>query len=121
MKPRYVRVNTNVLSRSDAIEEFLKDGWNQVTNEFKTYDEFLNAITNLGEFDFLSDIHVNNLFIFPSSSKRYWASNILVQESKLILQDKVRKEISLITAMLFQGIILTKKLHDLTIGAENIL
>lgn len=90
MKPRYVRVNTNLLSRADALEGFKNDGWHEVETTFETYDEFLQAIDNLGDENFLSDIHVNDLFIFPASSKRYWAISSLAKESKVILQDKVR-------------------------------
>lgn len=88
MKPRYVRVNTNVLSRADALEQFRNDGWQEVTEEFASYDDFLKAVDNLGDESFVSDIHVNDLFVFPPSSKRYWALCALVKESKVILQDK---------------------------------
>lgn len=37
---------------------------------------------------FISDLHVNDLFVFPASSKRYWALSTLAKESKIILQDK---------------------------------
>lgn len=58
-------------------------------NSFESYDDFLTAISQLGKFDFMSDLHVKNLFVFPPSSKRYWALNELVKAAKLILQDKV--------------------------------
>lgn len=74
------------MSRSEAYESFINDGWVEVKCE--NYDEFLSAISNLTDEQFISDIHVKNLFIFPSSSKRYWALNKLTKESKLILQDK---------------------------------
>lgn len=85
-KPRYLRVNTNKMSRSEAMESFVNDGWIEVTCE--NYDEFLNAIENLTEEQFIADFHVKNLFIFPASSKRYWALSSLTKESKIILQDK---------------------------------
>lgn len=88
-KPRYVRVNTNLLSRADAMDIFLKDGWTEVTPADQTYAAFLESIRTLDESNFVSDMHVNNLFVFPASSKRFWARNQLVLESKLILQDKV--------------------------------
>lgn len=87
-KPRYVRVNTNVLSRADALEQFRNDGWYEITDEFATYDDFLKVVDNLGDENFVSDIHVNDLFVFPPSSKRYWALCALVKDSKVILQDK---------------------------------
>lgn len=78
------------MSRAEAIEEFTKHGWEAVTDEFQTYDEFLAAVDSLGIAQYLSDIHVQNLFVFPWSSKQYWAKNYLVKESKVVLQDKVR-------------------------------
>lgn len=85
-KPRYVRINTTLLSRAEAFESFVNDGWIEVKCE--NYDEFLNAIANLTNEQFISDIHVKDLFIFPPSSKRYWALSKLTKESKIILQDK---------------------------------
>lgn len=86
VKPRYIRVNTTLLKRADALEAFVADGWIEVKCD--TYDEYLNAINNLTDEQFISDIHVNNLFVFPASSKRHWALNAMTKESKLILQDK---------------------------------
>lgn len=74
------------MSRAEAMETFVTDGWVEVVCE--TYDEFLNAIANLTDEEFISDFHVNHLFIFPASSKRYWALSSLAKESKIILQDK---------------------------------
>lgn len=85
-KPRYVRVNTVKMSRSEALETFVNDGWIEV--KYENYDEFLTAIDNLSDEQFLSDIHVTDLFVFPPSSKRYWALSSLNKESKIILQDK---------------------------------
>lgn len=82
-------MNTNLLSRADAIEAFNKDGWFERVLEDKSYDNFLKAMEDLADEEYLSDIHVQNLFVFPASSKNYWARNILVKESKVILQDKV--------------------------------
>lgn len=68
------------------MESFVADGWIEVNCE--TYDEYLNAVENLTDEQFVSDIHVKNLFVFPASSRRYWALNAMTKESKLILQDK---------------------------------
>lgn len=87
-KPRYVRVNTNILSRADALEQFRNDGWQEITDEFTTYDDFLKVVDNLSDESFVSDIHVNDLFVFPPSSRRYWALSAMVKESKVVLQDK---------------------------------
>lgn len=74
------------MKRAEALEAFQADGWIEVKCD--TYDEFLNAIDNLTDEQFVSDIHVNDLFVFPASSKRFWALNALSKESKIILQDK---------------------------------
>lgn len=74
------------MSRAEALESFVNDGWIEVKCE--TYDDFLSAITSLTDEQFISDLHVNDLFIFPASSKRYWALSSLAKESKIILQDK---------------------------------
>lgn len=73
------------------MELFVKDGWIErpFAADTQTYDEFLEIVRTLGGADFVSDMHVKNLFVFPASSKRFWARNTLVRESKLILQDKV--------------------------------
>ena len=74
------------MSRSEAMEAFTNDGWIEVTCE--NYDEFLNAIANFSDEQFVADLHVKDLFVFPASSKRYWALSSLTKESKVILQDK---------------------------------
>lgn len=74
------------MSRTEALEAFTSDGWCEVKCE--NYDEFLQAIDNLTDEQFISDIHVNDLFVFPANSKRYWALSALTKESKVILQDK---------------------------------
>lgn len=94
VKPRYVRVNTNILSRADALELFAKDGWNEIVGEFTDYDKFLDAVRKLGDSDFVSDMHVRNLFVFPASSKKYWAKLASGDDKSFILQDKVRLNIA---------------------------
>lgn len=84
-------MNTNILSRADALELFVKDGWNEIVMENTDYDKFLEVVRNLGDYDFVSDMHVKNLFVFPPSSKQYWAKHASGNEKKFILQDKVRR------------------------------
>lgn len=84
-------MNTNILSRADALELFVKDGWNEIVGDFTDYDKFLEVVRNLGDFDFVSDMHVKNLFVFPASSKQYWAKCASGSEKTFILQDKVRR------------------------------
>lgn len=80
------------MSRAEAIELFETFGYHEVSTgdtELATYDTFLETVRNLGDSDFVSDIHVKNLFVFSPSSRRFWAKHDLVQECKLLLQDKV--------------------------------
>lgn len=81
------------MSRADALEFFVKDGWNEIVGDFTDYDKFLEVVRNLGDFDFVSDMHVKNLFVFPANSKQYWAKCASSgSEKTFILQDKVRRE-----------------------------
>lgn len=89
-KPRYVRINTNAMSRADAIEQFTKDGYVELsTADCKTYDSYLEIVRKLDTMEYVSDIHVKNLFVFAPQSKRFWAFHDLVKDSRVILQDKV--------------------------------
>lgn len=76
------------MSRAEAIEAFVADGWIEIKPDEDTYDGFLKTLDTLNDSQFLADIHINDLFVFPPSSKRYWALSKLTKESKVILQDK---------------------------------
>jgi putative methyltransferase len=86
--PRYVRLNTLLLKKAEAMEYFEREGWRLIENTFETYDDFLEAVKNLDDESFIADFHIKNLFVFPSSSKKHFASNELAAEGKLLLQDK---------------------------------
>lgn len=59
-----------------------------IENNFETYDQYLEAVRGLDDESFLADYHIKNLFVFPASSRKYWATNDMVQEGKFLLQDK---------------------------------
>lgn len=91
IKPRYIRINVNIISREDALTAFRQDGWMEVEYPDKiTYDEFIQSVKDLKDEQFIKDLHVKNLYIFPPSSKGYWAKHYMVRECQLLLQDKVR-------------------------------
>lgn len=77
-----------MMKKAEAKEFLEREGWRLIENNFETYDEFLNAVLNLDDESYLADYHIKNLFIFPASSRKYWATNELVQEGKFLLQDK---------------------------------
>ncbi|CAG9803396.1 unnamed protein product [Chironomus riparius] len=86
--PRYVRLNTLLMKKAEAMEYFEREGWRYIENTFETYEEFLESVRNLDDESYLSDFHIKNLFVFPPSSKKYFASNELAAEGKFLLQDK---------------------------------
>lgn len=73
---------------TEAKEYLDREGWKLIENSFETYEEFIEALKNLDEESYVADFHIKNLFIFPASSRKYWATSSLVQEGKFVLQDK---------------------------------
>lgn len=85
--PRYVRVNTLQLKKSEFLELMANEGW-RLIGQVDSYSNYLTQITNLERDQFVEDYHVDNLFTFPFNSKRYWATHDLVKTSAVLLQDK---------------------------------
>lgn len=86
--PRYIRLNTILIKRSEAKEYLEREGWRLLENTFETYEQFLEAVKSLDDESYLADFHIKNLYVFPASSRKYWATNEMVQEGKFLLQDK---------------------------------
>jgi 25S rRNA (cytosine2278-C5)-methyltransferase len=59
-----------------------------IESDFETYDEFLESVKNLDDESYLADFHIKNLFVFPPTSRKYWATNEMVEAGKFLLQDK---------------------------------
>lgn len=76
------------MKKAEALEYFEREGWKYIDKTFETYDEFLEAVKNLDDESYLPDFHIKNLFVFPPSSKKYFAGNELAAEGKFLLQDK---------------------------------
>lgn len=76
------------MKKAEAKEYLEREGWRFIENTFENYEEFVQAILNLDDESYLADYHIKNLYIFPASSRKYWATNELVQEGKFLLQDK---------------------------------
>ncbi|KAG5883733.1 hypothetical protein JTB14_024234 [Gonioctena quinquepunctata] len=86
-KPRYVRVNSLSLTLNEAIEGFRDEGWTLSKFLDKTdYQGFLNKISSLNEDEFLVDIHIPNLLIFPPKTQFY--NHPAYKNGSIILQDK---------------------------------
>lgn len=77
-----------MIKKTEAKEYLEREGWKLLENTFETYDQFIEAVKNLDDESFLPDFHIKNLFVFPASSRKYWATNEMVQEGKFLLQDK---------------------------------
>ena len=85
--PRYVRINVNKIEPKKAVKKLAKN-FNQILYDPQNFDysKFLDLVRNLGENDFLSDFHVENLLIFHPKVSFY--EHNLYQNGSLILQDK---------------------------------
>lgn len=77
------------MKKLEAKEYLEREGWKKIEKDsFETYDEFIEAVKNLDDESYMADFNIKNLFIFPPSSKKYWASNEFATEGKFLLQDK---------------------------------
>ena len=65
-----------------------EEGWREVyyPPESTSHEDFLDLISNLGSTDYLSDLHLPDLLVFPPQTPLYQHS--LVTEGRLLLQDK---------------------------------
>ncbi|KAF9822325.1 hypothetical protein SFRURICE_017600 [Spodoptera frugiperda] len=85
-RPRYVRINTNLLTTSDAIRAFQDEGYRFIRCTSGSYADYLEQIQNLKEEDFTQDYHVKTMFVFAAGTKLH--EHELYLENKIILQDK---------------------------------
>ncbi|XP_049866749.1 28S rRNA (cytosine-C(5))-methyltransferase [Pectinophora gossypiella] len=85
-RPRYVRINTNLLTTSDAIRAFQDEEYRFVRCTSGSYNDYLQQIQGLSEYDFTQDYHVKTVFVFSAGTKLH--ENELYLENKIILQDK---------------------------------
>jgi putative methyltransferase len=89
-KPRYVRVNTLALKVRAALKIFCDEGWKQVdySRKAEDYASFLHRVASLADNEFIQDLHIKELLIFPNKAEFY--NHPLYLEGCIILQDKVR-------------------------------
>lgn len=87
-RPRYARVNTLRVSTNDAVDAFCDDGWQLVRFPDKNdLEGFLDKVISLGRQEFLIDIHVDDLLIFPQHTEFYRHSSYI--SGSVLLQEKV--------------------------------
>ncbi|XP_026742575.1 probable 28S rRNA (cytosine-C(5))-methyltransferase [Trichoplusia ni] len=85
-RPRYVRINTNLLTTSDAIRAFQDEGYKFIRCTSGSYADYLEQIQKLTEYDFTQDYHIKTIFVFAAGTKLH--EHELYLENKIILQDK---------------------------------
>ncbi|KAH8369304.1 hypothetical protein KR009_007523 [Drosophila setifemur] len=87
--PRYVRVNTNLLSLSEALEYLASEEWRRKElSKDAPYPDFLAAVKSLEEDEFMTDMHVEGVLIFHPKWAHYWAAHEFVHSKKFVLQNK---------------------------------
>lgn len=88
-KPRYVRINTLTLKVRAAMEMFCNEGWKQVYYDrtAEDYSSFLFRVASLAKDEFIQDLHIRELLIFPNKTEFY--KHPLYTGGSIILQDKV--------------------------------
>ncbi|XP_033162229.1 probable 28S rRNA (cytosine-C(5))-methyltransferase [Drosophila mauritiana] len=87
--PRYVRINTNLYSLAEALEYLYSEDWRRKELPADaSYADFLTAIKSLEEDEFMTDLHVEGVLIFPPKWSNYWVRHPLVHDKRFILQNK---------------------------------
>ncbi|KYM77260.1 Putative methyltransferase NSUN5 [Atta colombica] len=84
-RPRYVRINTLLLTVEEAISFFQQDGW-QLLPKSTTYSSYLQSLSQLSKPYFIQDLHIPEMLAFPSST--IFHDHNGYRDGKLILQDK---------------------------------
>lgn len=81
-------MNTITTPTKEIIDGFREEGWTLVECfDNRNYDGFLAKVAGLTENDFMSDIHVPSLLIFPPKTEFF--RNEAYKSTKILLQDKV--------------------------------
>ncbi|XP_020280184.1 probable 28S rRNA (cytosine-C(5))-methyltransferase [Pseudomyrmex gracilis] len=84
-KPRYVRINTLLLSIEEALSFLQEEGW-ELLPKSTTYPLYLQTVSRLSEPYFIQDFHIPEILTFPSGTVFY--DHPGYQKGKLLLQDK---------------------------------
>ncbi|CAI9730894.1 28S rRNA (cytosine-C(5))-methyltransferase-like [Octopus vulgaris] len=84
--PRYIRVNTLKVRTKAVCSIFKENGYKRIHRKGKTYEEFLNAIEFMNSGEFLRDLHIPTLLVFPAGSEFH--EHPLFLSGKIVLQEK---------------------------------
>ncbi|KAK1124747.1 hypothetical protein K0M31_006109 [Melipona bicolor] len=84
-KARYVRINTLLLSVEKGISYFQEEGW-CIMPKCSNYTEYLNAVKNLKQPNFIQDFHIPELLVFPPHTIFYRQAKY--NNGEIVLQDK---------------------------------
>ncbi|VEN48827.1 unnamed protein product [Callosobruchus maculatus] len=86
-KPKYVRVNALKKTVEEAIEAFTDEGWHLIRHSDKNdYNGFIEKVAALKGGEFMVDMHVPSLLIFPPRTHFY--NHPAYKNGTVILQDK---------------------------------
>lgn len=84
-RPRYVRINTLLLSIKRAISLFQNEGWKLLSTNM-TYSSYLKTLSRLSQPYFVQDIHIPEVLAFPPVP---FHEHPGYKRGEFILQDKV--------------------------------
>ena len=86
--PRYARVNTLCNSQHRVSRALREEGWLEVMYDrsVTASEEFLDLVSSLSHGQYLVDLHIPNLLVFPPKTPLY--EHELVKDGSLVLQDK---------------------------------
>ena len=88
MWPRYARVNTLCNSQHRVARALREEGWLEVMYDrsVTSGQDFLNLVSGLGHNQYLVDLHIPALLVFPPKTPLY--EHELIKDGSLVLQDK---------------------------------
>ena len=86
--PRYARVNTLCNNQHRVSRALREEGWLEVMYDrsVTSSGEFLELVSSLSHGQYLVDLHIPNLLVFPPKTPLY--EHELVKDGSLVLQDK---------------------------------
>ena len=86
--PRYARVNSLCNTLHRVARQLREEGWLEVIYDKSqvSHQQFLEMISKLSECQYMTDLHIPNLLVFPPKTALY--DHPLVLDGSLLLQDK---------------------------------